>query len=403
MNISDTTEAVLIAVQTPAPKGFTGIPILLWGKPGQGKSSFLENLHCDNFPVQTLIASIHDPTDFSGLPMLQNDKVCYAVPEWVENFGPHGQGILFLDELTTAPPSVQSALLRIVLERKAGIHPLPEGVRIVSAANPPDQISGGWELTPPLLNRFVHLDWHISTEDYIRGLEHGFAKPRLPEISKERHAAALPGWKAKVRQFLKIQPDLLNTNPDEAGRAFASPRTWDYAISLMASCELLGKAPGKNQPASGVFHKLMEGAIGRKAAIPFISYLKKLNLPDPDALLLGKESVNLRTLNDSDLFILFKMLEGNISKFFKRSDFGIIALNYLNLAQRVFTQDRKDIIYPSLKQVVSTKMLLEALIQARLKDSQTFNKIYMVMQSLFTDSSLLEMVKILEKWKQENQ
>lgn len=151
-------EALLIALQTPAPKGYTGIPVLVWGPPGVGKSSFLEGLAAPNFPVLTLIASIHDPTDFSGLPVFHNGTVHYAVPEWVKQFETGGEGILFLDELTTAPPAVQAALLRVVLERKVGFHQLPPRVRIVAAANPPDLMTGGWDLSPPLRNRFVHLN-----------------------------------------------------------------------------------------------------------------------------------------------------------------------------------------------------------------------------------------------------
>lgn len=94
---------LLIALQTPSPKGHMGIPALLWGAPGEGKSSFVESLSREDFPVITLIASIHDPTDFSGLPIHQDGKVQFAPPEWTFAFDNAGQGILFLDELTTAP------------------------------------------------------------------------------------------------------------------------------------------------------------------------------------------------------------------------------------------------------------------------------------------------------------
>src|SRR5207248_8810483 len=47
------------------------------------------------------------------------------------------RGLLFLDELTTAPPAVQAAMLRVVLERVVGDVTLPPAVRVVAAANPP--------------------------------------------------------------------------------------------------------------------------------------------------------------------------------------------------------------------------------------------------------------------------
>lgn len=94
---------LLIALQTPSPKGYRGVPALVWGAPGTGKSTFIESLAGERFPVITLIASLHDPTDFNGLPVLVDGRVHFAPPEWVHEFEQHGQGILFLDELTTAP------------------------------------------------------------------------------------------------------------------------------------------------------------------------------------------------------------------------------------------------------------------------------------------------------------
>ena len=58
-----------------------------------------------------------------------------------------GRGLLFLDELSTAPPAVQAALLRVVLERVVGDLTLPDEVAVVAAANPPDQAADGWDLS----------------------------------------------------------------------------------------------------------------------------------------------------------------------------------------------------------------------------------------------------------------
>ena len=172
-------------------------------------------MNAEEFPVLTLIASIHDPTDFSGLPIHHEGQVRYAIPEWVNQFSQDGDGLLFLDELTTAPPSVQAALLRVVLERRVGFHPLPNGVRIVAAANPPDMITGGWELSPPLRNRFVHLNWEMPARVYLEGLQNGWEKATLPQIDPAQHEKLLPTWKVKVAAFLKRTPNLLSSSPDD--------------------------------------------------------------------------------------------------------------------------------------------------------------------------------------------
>jgi hypothetical protein len=111
-NLATGATELMLAMQTPTPKGYWGVPVLVWGTPGTGKSTFIESLQRDGFPVYTMIASLHDPTDFNGLPVLHDGRMRFAPPEWVYLFEEHGQGILFLDELTTAPPTVQSENIR---------------------------------------------------------------------------------------------------------------------------------------------------------------------------------------------------------------------------------------------------------------------------------------------------
>lgn len=48
-----------------------------------------------------------------------------ATPDWAVRLARAGQGLLFFDELSSAPPAVQAALLRVVLERRVGNLVLP--------------------------------------------------------------------------------------------------------------------------------------------------------------------------------------------------------------------------------------------------------------------------------------
>lgn len=155
------------------------LPVLLWGEPGIGKTAALTQLAAAlDLPLTTVIASVHEPSDFSGLPIVGDDPaqqgVPMAPPDWAVRLVRAGRGLLFLDELSTAPPAVQAALLRLVLERRIGALQLPPEVRIVAAANPRSSAADGWELSPPLANRFVHLQWTHDHEVVVRGLgEHG--------------------------------------------------------------------------------------------------------------------------------------------------------------------------------------------------------------------------------------
>jgi len=383
-------EELLIALQTPSPKGHLGIPALLWGAPGEGKSSFVESLRRDDFPVVTLIASIHDPTDFSGLPVHLNGQVRFAPPEWTFAFDETGQGILFLDELTTAPPSVQAALLRVILERKVGFRPLPKGVRVVAAANPPDQVVGGWELSPPLRNRFVHIRWELSGEIYQKALREGFGQPSLPAIDPNAHAEAEKFWRRMVEVFLRRYPHLAKTNPSDEEYAFASPRTWDFAIALMASCDLLGKAPKPGQKGSEVFLNLVEGCVGKGAAVAFAHFLQTLRLPDPDEVLDGKIPLDLKSFRDDELYAFFSALAAALVRRQTQPNFVDSMLVFLELTEQVSHDGRIDTIFVSLQQVAKGKLLQQAINAANLTGQLT--KLQQAIVRTFEETPLKEFV-----------
>src|SRR4051812_14684852 len=167
------------------------LPVLLWGEPGIGKTAALNQLaDALDLPLTTVIASVHEPSDFSGLPIVGDDPAVQGVPmappDWAVRLARAGRGLLFLDELSTAPPAVQAALLRVVLERRVGALKLPPGVRIVAAANPRSSAADGWELSAPLANRFVHLQWTHDHDVVVRGLGGTWPRASLPVLDPDR-------------------------------------------------------------------------------------------------------------------------------------------------------------------------------------------------------------------------
>ncbi|WUH92916.1 AAA family ATPase [Streptomyces sp. NBC_00433] len=262
------------------------LPVLLWGEPGIGKTAALTQLAAAlELPLTTVIASVHEPSDFSGLPVVGDDPagqgVPMAPPDWAVRLVRAGRGLLFLDELSTAPPAVQAALLRLVLERRIGALRLPPGVRIVAAANPRSSAADGWELSPPLANRFVHLQWTHDHDVVVRGLGGTWPRATLPRLGSDGLADAVAFARRAVCGFLTARPGLVHRLPaGEArrGGAWPSPRSWEMTLRLIAFATAADSS-------REVLSLLVRGTVGDGPGLELLAGLDRMDLPDPETLL----------------------------------------------------------------------------------------------------------------------
>ncbi|MGW7457679.1 AAA family ATPase [Streptomyces sp. NPDC054797] len=262
------------------------LPVLLWGEPGIGKTAALTQLAATlDLPLTTVIASVHEPSDFSGLPIVGDDPaeqgVPMAPPDWAVRLVKAGRGLLFLDELSTAPPAVQAALLRLVLERRIGALQLPPGVRIVAAANPRSSAADGWELSPPLANRFVHLQWTHDHEVVVRGLGGTWPVATLPRLDPGKLPAAVDFARRAVCGLLAARPALVHRLPSNEARrggAWPSPRSWDMTVCLIAFATAAGSS-------REVLSSLVRGTVGDGPGLELLASMDRMDLPDPEVLL----------------------------------------------------------------------------------------------------------------------
>jgi hypothetical protein len=265
------------------------VPVLLWGAPGTGKTSAIRAMaDAAGLPCETVIASIREPSDFAGLPVVVGQGVRFAPPAWAQRLAAAGRGLLFLDELSTAPPAVQAALLRVVLERVVGDLDLPAEVAVVAAANPPEQAADGWDLSAPLANRLCHLTWEINPRVVADGLAGGWAPPRIPELTGDWAAAEIMA-RGLVAAFLRVRPVLAcapPTDPATAGRGWPSPRTWEMTARLWAAADTAGVG-GQTRSA------LVRGCVGDGAGAEFLTWLAEMDLPDPEEVLADPDSFTL--------------------------------------------------------------------------------------------------------------
>jgi AAA domain (dynein-related subfamily) len=286
------------------------LPVLLWGEPGIGKTAALQQLATSlDLPLTTVIASVHEPSDFSGLPVVGDDPAVQGVPmappDWAVRLVREGRGLLFLDELSTAPPAVQAALLRLVLERRVGVLKLPPGVRIVAAANPRSSAADGWELSPPLANRFVHLQWLHDHDVVVRGLGGTWPRAALPELDPRRLAEAVTFARRAVCGFLAVRPALVHqlpANEPRRGGPWPSPRSWEMALSLTAFATAAGTS-------REVLSMLVRGTVGDGPGLELLAFLDRMDLPDPETLLADPAAAPLPERGDLRQIVLDGVVE----------------------------------------------------------------------------------------------
>ncbi|OOZ41127.1 ATPase [Solemya pervernicosa gill symbiont] len=237
-------------------------PVMMWGAPGVGKSQIVSEIaEKHGVPLVDIRLSQMEPSDLRGIPFRSDEHVEWAIPSMLPDAERHGaEGILFLDEITSAPPSVSAAAYQLILDRRLGEYYIPEGWAIFAAGNRQGDRGVTYSMPAPLANRFSHFELEVNLDDWVSW-------------------AYANGIDERLIAFLRFRPELLfDFDPAHNPVAFPSPRTWEFAHRG------LQKFGDHNELLSPALQSCVGPAAGIELAA-FIDNMEKL--PDIDAIISG--------------------------------------------------------------------------------------------------------------------
>ncbi len=238
-------------------------PVFIWGPPGVGKSDIVAQVADEQkVELRDVRLNLLDSVDLKGFPTIAaNKKQMTWLPA---DFLPtKGKGILFLDEMNSAPSSVQAAAYQLILNRCIGDYKLPDGWAVVAAGNRETDRSVVNRMPAALANRLTHIDFDIHLDDWCAW---AMDKDLTPDLIG----------------FLRFKPQLLHSfDPNQ--RAFPSPRSWAFTDKIINS-----------HLNSEVEFELVKGTVGEGAAGELMAFIKVAReLPTLEQIMMDPEKTKV--------------------------------------------------------------------------------------------------------------
>lgn len=245
--------------------------MMLWGAPGIGKSQAIREIARQVEKVTNKTVNVTDvrlllfnPVDLRGIPTADADKkfAIWLKPKIFQmDSSSDIINILFLDEISAAPASVQAAAYQITLDRIVGEHKLPDNCFVIAAGNRVTDKSVVTKMPKALGNRMTHVEIVCDIDDWKKwAIPHGIDSRIIGYLNFKNTA-------------------LFSFNPSTDDVAFPSPRSWEMVDKYLQKGELNAMMP------------LIAGSIGMGAATEFKGWVKVYDkLPNVKDILAGKDT-----------------------------------------------------------------------------------------------------------------
>ena len=292
-------------------------PLFLWGPPGIGKSELVEGIanELGGLMIDLRLGQM-EPTDIRGIPFYNKDigKMDWAPPVELpdeETAAQYPIVVLFLDELNSAAPSVQSAAYQLILNRRIGKYKLPDNVVMVAAGNRESDKGVTYRMPTPLANRFIHQEMKVD-----------FASWQEWAVNNRIHKDVV-GYLSFAKQ------DLYDFDAKSASRAFATPRSWTFVSQLL-----------DDNSDDDTTMNLIAGTVGEGLAVKFMAHKKVAGrMPNPADILSGK----VKTLEVKEVSAMYSLvismcyeLKGAIENKVEDKKFHEMADNFLGYMMKNF-------------------------------------------------------------------
>lgn len=273
-NINHVIEMLSKAYVSVISKGLpirTFPSVMLWGPPGVGKSQGIRQLAKEieyqtgkRVDVTDVRLLLFNPIDLRGIPTANEDKTLavWLKPQIFQmDESDDVVNILFLDEISAAPQSVQAAAYQITLDRVVGEHKLPENCIVIAAGNRVTDKSVAYKMPKALANRLMHLE--------VAG-----------DFTSWKKWAIANGIHEKVIGFLSFRQNyLMGFDASKEELAFPTPRSWEMVSNILNYvCDDIDQV-----------YEMIAGLVGAGVAIEFRGWEKVYHqLPSIEDIFDGK-------------------------------------------------------------------------------------------------------------------